>query len=136
MTDMFKLKANYFEFSSFASTFLRCVAKHNLNKFNQYIDRSDNRFLGLQDFTSLVSRTFSFASLEHYKPVLEAIYKKISINGKLSYAQFYSGWIKHYVCEIDLEYEVEEYYVIEDDADENKCPIPPQPMPIPPPIPC
>ena len=90
-----------------------------------------SKTLSLSEFIKVVSESYSFADIEKFKgKVLEAMYKKISVNGKLTFSQFLHGWVKKYICE--FEYTEEEYYVEVDDGEKNPdpCEILPSPEPI------
>ena len=68
-----------------------------------------------------MTESYNFTNLRNLKGnILEAIFKKISISGKLTYSKFLYGFVQKYICE--FEYTEEEYYVDIDDGEKNPDP--------------
>ena len=117
---LFKLDIKFIEFKKFTKRFLYILGDLGLSKLKK-VKASEERHLSLEDFLKVVTESYNFANVGRLKGgILEAIYKKISVKGKLTYSKFLYGFVQKYICEFELT--EEEYYV--DIDDEEKHPDP------------
>jgi len=99
--EMFKLDIKFIEFKKFTQRFLYILGDLGLQR-QKKVTSSEERSLTLNQFVSIVTKSYSFSSIRNLKgKILESIFKKISINGKLTYSKYLFGFVEKYICQPD-----------------------------------
>ena len=98
-TKIFKLDIKFIEFKKIASEFIYILGDLGLSRISQK-HSSSLRTLDFEQFIEVLSGSFSFAKIDRFKDkILQAMFKKISVNGKITFSEFLHGWVRKYLCE-------------------------------------